>query len=181
MTKKTDEPLWIPERDANGRLVNKEVEAELQIIWRRALAHIERHSHDTSHAAEIMEKTAFTVSRLMNRKLIRNLRSFGLRVFKRKVLRQLQKENRFVSLDSLDEHDLVVDSMAAFESQLEVKLFLRRLEPRIQTMFAMRSAGYSWNEIGRALGLPPHNAESQFSYRIRSVSKKLSGPDSEKQ
>ena len=181
MSKKNHEPLWIPERDASGRLVNKEVEAELQNIWRRALAHIERHSHDTSLATEIMEKTAFTVSRLMKRKVIRNLRSFGVRVLKRKYLRHLQKENRFVSLESLEERDLVVDCMAALESQLEVKLFLRRLKPRIQTMFAMRSAGYSWNEIGRALGLPPHNAESQLSYRIRSISKKPSRPDSEKQ
>lgn len=179
MSKKRDEPLWIPERDANGRLVNKEVEAELQNIWKRALVHIERHSHDTSRAAEIMEKTAFTVSRLMSRTAIRNLRTFGFRVFKRKYLRQLRKENRFVSLESLEEHELVVDSMTAFESQLEVKLFVRRLKPRIQTMFAMRSAGYSWNEIGKALGLPPHNAESQFSYRIRSVSKKLGRADSE--
>jgi len=180
MTKKTNEPLWIPERDASGRLVNKEVEAELQVIWRRALAHIERHSHDTSRASEIMEKTAFTVSRLMKRKVIRNLRSFGFRVFKRKYLRHLQKESRFVSLEGLDEREFVVDCIEAYESQLEVKLFLRRLEPKIQRMFAMRSAGYSWKEIGRILGLPPHNAESQFGYRIRSVSKKLNRADSER-
>ena len=87
MKKKDDEPLWIPDRDAHGRLVNEKVEAELQNVWKRALAHIESHSHDTSRAAEIMEKTAFTVSRLMKRKVIRNLRSFGLRVFKRKYLK----------------------------------------------------------------------------------------------
>src|SRR5215831_2569154 len=173
MKKRDDEPLWIPDRDSYGRLVNKEVEAELQNIWQRALAHIERHSHDTSLAAEMMEKTAFTVSRLMKRKVIRNLRSFGFLVFKRKYLKQLRKESRFVSLDSVGEGELVVDCIAAYENDLEVKLFLRRLDQRIQTMFSMRSAGYSWKEIGKALGLPRHNAESQFSYRIMRESKKL--------
>ncbi len=180
MKKKDDELLWIPDRDAHGRLVNEKVEAELQNVWKRALAHIESHSHDTSRAAEIMEKTAFTVSRLMRRKVIRNLRSFGLRVFKRKYFKQLRKDGRFVSLESLKERDLVVDCIAAYENELEVKLFLRRQDQRIQTMFSMRSAGYSWKEIGKALGLPPHNAESQFSYRIRKESKKLNGAGPDK-
>jgi DNA-directed RNA polymerase specialized sigma24 family protein len=159
MKTKDDEPLWIPDRDAHGRPVNEQVEVELQNVW--------------SRAAEIMEKTAFTVSRLMRRKVIRNLRAFSYRVFKRKYLRQLRKDSRFVSLETLSERDLVVDCIAPYENELEVKLFLRRLDQRIQTMFSMRSAGYSWKEIGEALGLPPHNAESQFSYRIRRESKKL--------
>lgn len=146
-------------------------------MWRRALAHIERHCHDTSQATAIMEATVFTISRLMERKMIHHLRSFTYLVFRRKVLKHLQKESRFVPLDSLPEDQFMVDCVSAYENELEVELFMRRLDRRIQTMFSMRSAGYSWKEIGEALGLPPHNAESQFGYRVQKQIEKLNAAD----
>jgi DNA-directed RNA polymerase specialized sigma24 family protein len=177
MKQRDDELLWVPENDSQGRTVNKEVLKEAHAVWRRALAHIERRCSDTSQANAIMESTVFTISRLMERKVIRNLRSFTYLVFRRKVLRHLQKESRYVSLDSLPEEQFMVDCVSAYENELEVKLFLRRLDHRVQTMFSMRSAGYSWKEIGDALGLPPHNAESQFGYRIQKQIEKLNAGD----
>lgn len=180
MNRRDDELLWVPENDSQGRTANQEVVEEAHAVWRRALAHIDRHCHDTSEAAAIMEATVFTISRLMERKVIRNLRSFTYLVFRRKVLRHLQKESRYVPLDSLPEDQFMVDCVYAYENELEVKLFLRRLDRKIQTMFSMRSAGYSWKEIGEALGLPPHNAESQFGYRVQKQIEKLNAADDKK-
>ena len=119
MKRRDDDLLWIPENDSQGITVSQDVVEEADAVWLRSLAHIQRHCHDTSQAAAIMEKTAFTVSRLMKRKLIRNLRSFSYRVFKRKYLKQLRKESRFVSLESLSERP-GGRLYSAYENELEV-------------------------------------------------------------
>jgi DNA-directed RNA polymerase specialized sigma24 family protein len=173
MEKKDEGPLWVPNKDPRGRPVNRLVVREAQVIWKRVLAHVDRRTHDTSRAAEIMEATVFTVSRVMERRVIRNLRSFLFKVFLRKFGRSLRKEKRNVSLESLTEAQLMVDWVPAFEDELEVEVFLRRMDARIQTMFSLRSAGYSWKKIGEELGLAPHNAEAQFSYKIRRGIEKL--------
>jgi DNA-directed RNA polymerase specialized sigma24 family protein len=167
--KTPEEPFWIPEKDPHGRPVDPEVKGNAQLVWKRALLHVDRRTHDTSRVAEIMECTVFSVSRRTHQQAdpIKNLQAYIFRSFLRHFGRFLRRQNRFVSLDSLADSQLTVDWLTPFEDELEVQMFLDRMELKYRRIFLLRSAGYSWKEISVELRISVHSAEEGLSHRIR--------------
>lgn len=47
------------------------------------------------------------------------------------------------------------------------------MEPRVREMFALRTAGHSWKEVGRQLGISAHNAEVQFAHGLKKAKAQL--------
>ena len=70
------------------------------------------------------------------------------------------------------EHE-VTSRRAELENEILLKQVIGAMEPRVREMFALRSAGHSWKEVGRQFGISAHNAEVQFAYGLKKAKAQL--------
>ena len=64
-------------------------------------------------------------------------------------------------------------------SEVLAKELLAMMNPRMRMLFERRAEGYSWDEIGRDLGIDPHIAKQQFSFGLRTLGERINGSPQE--
>jgi DNA-directed RNA polymerase specialized sigma24 family protein len=179
-----DPPLWINERDERGRHADPEVTEVAYRIWSRVLCYVRQQRGDVSEAAEILEKTVYSVSQAIHkqrdREPIRHLESYLFLSFVRRYTRGIIRQQRIQYFESAE----LLDSLAAGrreewvripENKILVEQILGVMDPRTREMCVLRSSGYSWEAVGRQFGIKAHNAEVQFSNGLKKARDLLQG------
>jgi RNA polymerase sigma factor (sigma-70 family) len=175
-------PLWIDERDRKGRPVEPTVKEAAGRIWRRVLYYVRRERNDHAEAAEVLEEAVFSVSARLQSEdelaPIQNLDSYLFHSFVRRFSKRAQREDRIQYFESAEALDSLGagsqgDWVAELENEILLKQVIGAMEPRVREMFALRSAGHSWKEVGRQFGISAHNAEVQFAYGLKKAKAQL--------
>jgi DNA-directed RNA polymerase specialized sigma24 family protein len=161
--------------DRHGRHIDAAVLAAAEEIFPRALDYGLTVLGDSAVVANVLEESAAKVSRLLKSKdppgqpaPIQDLASYIFRAFLRDVNRLRRKQ--LVLVSSPDE-DLESLRRTDPSRQILIKIladeFLARCDPMTQDMFGLRMQGFTWEEIGRNLGISAHAAEKRFSQTLR--------------
>jgi DNA-directed RNA polymerase specialized sigma24 family protein len=104
---------------------------------------------------------------------VRNLDAYVFRAFAREIRRHVATESKLVGIEYAGQisdpgdhalHGLLIRELKAMMDDNSRLLFERRL------------AGYSWDEIGRDLGIDAHAAEQRFYRGLRKLCAKVSTP-----
>ena len=175
-------PFWIPARDSHGRPIDSRVVAVAERLWAWAFRHVGRELHDPASAAQLVEGVALEVSsRLRDEPGVdQNLAGYFITAFYRRVRQQFLRDNRVTYEGLLRElelnHNLTApDWEAAMERELCLRVLVDQLPHQSRHMLHYRILGFSWNEIGRALGMSGKQARSRFYYELDKVHSKLLG------
>lgn len=175
-------PLWIGERDSKDQPVEPTVRESAQRIWRRVVYYVRKERSDDTNAAEVFEEAVHAVSRRMQRdnesEPIHNIDSYLFHSFVHRFLRRVRREDRIQYYDSSEALDSIgrrspKNPMTELENRILLKQVISAMDSRIREMFALRSAGHSWKEVGRQFGISAHNAEVQFAYGLKKAKTRL--------
>lgn len=167
--------------DRFGREIDPAVLAAAEEIGPRALRYGEKLLHDPALAADLLEESAATVSRVSRARgesgsaPVRNLPSYVFRTFVRRVNRARQKDillckHGILALECYCHPSSTVDDI---EFEVLLREFLSRCDPATRDMFHRRTHGFSWKEIARVHRTSVHAAEAKFSQSLRRVRRKL--------
>jgi DNA-directed RNA polymerase specialized sigma24 family protein len=149
-------------------------------IWPFAYRHVQQELHDSASAAQLVEKVAIQVSSRLHAEpeVAQNLTGYFIRAFHRHVRRQSLKETRITYeglLRELERNHRFTgpDWEAEIEWQLCLQFLVDRLPDQSSHMLNYRIIGFTWNEIGRALGISGKKARSRFYYALDKVHDQL--------
>ena len=166
--------------DRRGRRISLAVLHAAEEIGRRALRHAERLLIDPAVAANLLEESAATVSRVVSGKAaaqrpIRDLQSYLFRAFIRRINKKRKRE---VSLaESLRIHVLKapngIDPRPSIDNKILIDELLTLCDPTTRDMLLRRIAGFSWKEIGRSYGISSHAAESRVNQTFQKARRRL--------
>jgi len=116
---------------------------------------------------------------------ITDLDAYLFAIFRNRLNRYLaaeRKRRRIVesmpSLQDLAELDQALDSSwpTRLDSEILVRQALARMDEVFRATAWWRTQGYSWNEVGRLLGLSKEQARKRFEYGLRKLRKLLGDP-----
>jgi len=178
-------PFWIRPTDRRGRTLDERVLNASRRLWRWAYSYVDMELHDAPCAAELLEEVALEVSgRLqVDPEVARNLAGYLITAFHHRVLSQLLKNNRLVYeglLRELEENHQL--SAPDWTRQLEAKLWLKFvvscLPHPVRHMLHYRLLDFSWDEIGKRMGLSAKQAKSRFYRGIQKAHETLLGMSS---
>jgi DNA-directed RNA polymerase specialized sigma24 family protein len=155
-------------------------------LWPWAYRRVERELHDPAAAAQLLEGVAAEVSSRLQEEpgVGRNLGGYLITAFVRRVRQQFMKLHRVAYEGLLREleqnhHLAAPDWQEAIERELCLQVLIGQLTPQSQHMLHYRILGFSWNEIGRALGFSGKQARSRFYYELDKAHAKLLGTKAE--
>ena len=184
---KLNTPFWIDQMDEKGRIAEDEVVAAAKRQIENAEKMAAKYLRDSSRAAEILEETVFRVSEFIQRgglENITNLDAYLIQSYENRIREILEKERRLEHIGSLHDLALRVEASLAsqamlFHSELETRMIvndiLDRLDGRSRRLIAMKFYGYSYDSIGRHLGITPESARVQVSRllaKLKSIARK---------
>lgn len=175
-------PFWIRPTDRRGRTLDERVLTASRRLWRWAYSYVDMELHDAPCAAELLEEVALEVSARLQvePKVARNLAGYLITAFHHRVLSQLLKNNRLVYEGLLREleqnHQLAApDWTQQLEAKLVLKFLVSFLPHPVQHMLHYRMLDFSWDEIGKRMGLSAKQAKSRFYRGLQKGYKKLIG------
>jgi DNA-directed RNA polymerase specialized sigma24 family protein len=149
-------------------------------LWRLACRIVDAELHDPASTGQIVEKVASEVStRLRDRPGIDgNLTGYFMTAFRRSVRHQSIKENRvaYEGLTSeleLNHHLTGPNFEETIQQRLCVEVIIDLLPHEARHMLHFRILEFSWEEIGRRLGISAKQARSRFYYELEKVRSKL--------
>jgi DNA-directed RNA polymerase specialized sigma24 family protein len=152
-----------------------------QKVWeavRRTWASALRYApvRDPSVVAECLEDAGAAVLRANREKLeqIRNLDAYLLRAFARKITSHVARESRLVGIEYAEEVAAAGDQDPFF--RVLAKELVAMMNPRMRMLSERWVQGYSWDEIGRDLGIDPQIAKQQFYIGLRNLREKIGRP-----
>jgi len=166
--------------DQRGRPISPPVLSAAEEVRRRAICHAERLRIDPAVAANLLEETAATVSRVLRTKTtgdspVRDLESYLFRAFLRRLNRV--KKRQLLIADTLELQAFLSRMSLDPRRELELKILMDELlmqcNPVMRDMICRHFARCSWREIGQSYGISAHAAESKFSQALQKVRKRL--------
>ena len=169
--------------DRLGRPISALVLDAAEQIGRRAIQHAENMTIDPAVAATLLEESAASVSRAIDRKRncnlqpVRDVRAYLFRAFIRRVNKAKKRQLMVaaaVRLFSAASHNSI-DPLAELELKILVDELLTLCDPVARDMFYRRIERFSWKEIGLSYGISSHAAESRFSQALQKIRQRL-GP-----
>lgn len=173
-------PFWIFGRDSRGRPLDPRVKEVAEQLWRFAYRLVDAELHDPASAAQIVEKVASEVSsRLWDQPGVgANLRGYFMTAFRRRVRHQSMRENRVAYAGLVNELELNhrltgPDFEGIIERRLCLEVIIDLLPHEARHMLHFRILEFSWQEIGRRLGVSAKQARSRFYYELEKVRSKL--------
>jgi len=173
-------PFWILARDSRGRPLDPRVKDVAEQLWPFAHRLADAELHDSSRAAQIVEKVASEVSsRLRDQPAINtNLKGYFRTALCRKVRYEHLRENRveyegLVSALEVNHNLTGPDFNRLIEQELCLHVIVDLLSHEGRHMLHFRMLDFSWPEIGQRLGISAKQARSRFYYELEKVRSKL--------
>jgi DNA-directed RNA polymerase specialized sigma24 family protein len=173
-------PFWIFAKDSRGRPLEPRVREVAEHLWRLACRIVDAELHDPASTGQIVEKVASEVSsRLRDQPGIDgNLTGYFMTAFRRSVRHQSIKENRvaYEGLTSeleLNHHLTGPNFEETIQQRLCMEVIIDLLPHEARHMLHFRILEFSWEEIGRRLGISAKQARSRFYYELEKVRSKL--------
>ena len=135
--------------------------------------------HDSVAGYRLLKQAVAAVSRLApgRRAQIRDLPAYLFQTYKRLVLAELEKRNAH-STRQLDDADLLRCPIDAdrIDRDILIHELVGRMDPWSRDVFETLSLGYSFDEIGKALGRNPHVVRNRFRLAIRKLANRIGAP-----
>jgi len=135
--------------------------------------------HDSVAGYGLLKQAVAAVSRLApeRRALIRDLPAYLFQTYKRLVLAELEKQNarNTRQLDSADLQRLPIDA-GDIERDILIQELVGRLDSWSRNVFEALLLGYSFGEIGGALGRNPHVVRNRFRLAVRKLARSIGAP-----
>ena len=160
-------------------LVDPEVHRAAGDLWCRAEHLALDLLHDSVAGYRLLKQAVAAVSRLApeRRALIRDLPAYLFQTYKRLVLAELEKQNarNTRQLDSADLQRLPIDA-GDIERDILIQELVGRLDSWSRNVFEALLLGYSFGEIGGALGRNPHVVRNRFRLAIRKLAGRIGAP-----
>ena len=159
--------------------VDPEVHRAAGDLWCRAEHLALDLLHDSVAGYRLLKQAVAAVSRLApeRRAQIRDLPAYLFQTYKRLVLAELEKRNAH-STRQLDDADLLRCPIDAdrIDRDILIQELVGRMDPWSRDVFETLSLGYSFDEIGKALGRNPHVVRNRFRLAIRKLASRIGAP-----
>ena len=173
-------PFWIRPTDDAGQAVDERVLQASRQLWRWAYYHVQTELHDAPHAAELLEDVALEVSARLHVEpsVARNLTGYLITAFHHRVLAELLNNSRLVYeglVHELEQNHRLEgpDWIKKLEMKLCFKFFVSFLSHPVRHILHCRMLGFSWNQIGKRMGLSEKQVKSRFYYGVDKACEKL--------
>ena len=152
--------------------------------WEQVLRRAHASLKDPHDGVKIVERMAATVSRILrrhDRPPIKDIEAYFTWACIRCIYKTAARESREESGHALAELECLGARSARnpedrLLEELQIGEVISYMGDRTRTMIAMRSEGYSWDEIAAALGYANgHSAEVQYGKLISAIRRRLFG------
>jgi RNA polymerase sigma factor (sigma-70 family) len=168
--------------DHLGRKIDPSVLSIAREIGPRALSYAQNLIGDPARAINFLEQAAASVSvaieqkKLSGRPEVRNVAAYLFRTFVRMVDEARRKET--VLEESIDEGDrqTPLREQARVETAVLLNEVMATCDRGSREVIVLRLEGFSWDEIGKHLGISTHAAEVRFSKALDHARKTLKIP-----
>jgi len=170
--------IQISSIDQRGRVIAPNVLAAAYQIRARVFRAVEKEFGDLAVAASLLETSAADVSQALrsgssNHETngnIRNLEGYLFRSVVRRIDRYKAKQLAAVSCSDKKMLRLErIDPRSELDRHLLIEQLLERCSIFIRAVFQLRTRGYSWDEIGETLRVPPRSASTRYSKALRQL------------
>ena len=180
-----DPALWIKPYDKLGKPIAADLVAAAQRNWKRVVSYAKRLGQDASRAADELEGTVHALSSLLERHprardQIKSLDDYVFWVAARRLSRRSSKEPAVEYVGSLDDlnsldgaHDS--SSILRLENDLALEEVTGYLNERGRYLFSLRRMGWSWQDIGKSLGVSANTVEIQFNRGVARARRRILG------
>ena len=176
-------PFWIGASPKGGTLIDARVRDVAEKTWPWCYRHVQRCLHDGANAAQMLEEIAVKVSERLQQdaEVGRNLRGYFVTAFARSVQAHARRDER-IRFEGLS-RDLEAalrpaapDWVEPVEASLVIDSIKSQMDSDAQRIMNFRMLGYSWNDVGRQMGVTNREARSRFYYCLRKATAALFGP-----
>ena len=170
---------WDQEVDRNGRQIRGDVRSAAHEVWKEACRRTQLLLADPAQAADVMEDSVAQVSRYLDRigaPLASPKNGLLLLAFSRALRRLATKARRLEAAGGAVElWSRAVDQVwtRQVDARLDLENIVRKLSERNSVVLALRSAGYTWEEVARALGTSVARVRNGFWREVRDVTRKF--------
>lgn len=146
-------------------------------IWPSALKLALGRNMDASEARDALLHAVASVSEQRTSE-IKALRSYLFKAYANRILRQLQKEKHYSSLEAINK-ELFVDQSAAavMEHKLLVAEIVARMDDEMRSIYEGLILGYSFEELAKKHGKPANLLRSKFSKGVKRIARDIREPD----
>ncbi len=123
-----------------------------------------------------MLKAAAAVSRKLQEHpdQIRDLKAYLWITYKRLISDEVEKENRYQSLESEEQPTTDVShSSATLNDQILIQEVMTQMDSWTRTVFELRVLGYQFEDIAQMLKLRPNLLRSRFNKKIKKLCRQL--------
>jgi DNA-directed RNA polymerase specialized sigma24 family protein len=159
-------------------LIDREVYDAAATLWPQAERLALQTLRDAATGQHLMMKACALVTRQRHTASpeISNLPAYLYRTWKRLLLAELEKENGHRQLEAAllesatQQRD---DSAAEPDHKILVQQLMQRMDPWTRKVFQLRALGFTFEEIGPALGLGGHIIRTRFSKRLKRLAAQL--------
>jgi DNA-directed RNA polymerase specialized sigma24 family protein len=164
---------WDREVDRAGRPIRKDVRSAAHEVWGIAYRRTQALLVDPAQAADLMESSVAQVSRYLDRMgAPPSSRKNGLLwlAFSRALQRLATRSNRLeLAGGSFELSGRAVDYgwSRQVNARLDLENIVRKLSKRNGTVFALRGAGHSWEEVAHLLGTSVAAIRNSFWRELR--------------
>jgi DNA-directed RNA polymerase specialized sigma24 family protein len=158
--------------------IDREVYDAAATLWPRAERLALQTLRDAATGQHLMMKACALVTRqrLTAPAEISNLSGYLFRTWKRLLLAELEKENGHRRHEAALVESAMLqrdDASDDLDHQILLQQLMRRMDPWTRRVFQLRALGFTFEEIGPALGLNSHITRTRFSKRLKRLAAQL--------
>jgi len=170
---------WDQEVDRNGRQIRGDVRSAAHEVWKEACRRTQSLLADPAQAADVMEDSVARVSRYLDRigaPSSSPKNGLLLLAFSRALRRLAAKSRRLEPAGgALELSSRAVDQLWSrqVDARLDLENIVRKLSERNSVVLGLRAAGYTWEEVARALGTSVAKVRNAFWREVRDVTRKF--------
>jgi RNA polymerase sigma factor (sigma-70 family) len=172
----------MPDKDRTGKPIPQSLLEAAQLVWPRVRYLAERELRDGAKAAEILEKAVYVVARVLERQSpqagILNMDSYLYWAAARTLFRSVEREKMVQFIEDLEpvlqpKTGRYRDHIGGTQQQLLIRQIIRYMDSRTRSMFLLRVKGYTWEEVGRFLGIKANNAAVAYSTGVEKARQRI--------
>lgn len=151
--------------------VDTAVDRVAQNLWPQAQRYANVLLHDPVEGYSLLKRAVAAVSRVTadGNVHVKDLAAYLFQTYKRLVLAELEKRNghRLRDLDAVDLSQPLGDEATRIDRQILIAELLSRMDTWTREVFEALALGYSFDEIGRAMGSNPHVVRNHFRLGVQ--------------
>src|SRR5437762_6692397 len=172
--------FWIHSKDASGHPLDETLlkAAEENILMLTRYREKEIGCESTINA--LLQSVVEAASKANRGRTIRNPAAYLVSAYQHAVDKFLDRQERWVSMDGATLERVHVECGPSWEDEMHRHMVLEKImnamDRETRQIAHWRSAGYSMNDIGRALSIRPRLAYSRYRRGVQKAVKRVFGP-----